>query len=39
MSPLPADPLEEALILLFSGVLKELSGNNPEVEEEETPEI
>jgi len=30
MSPLPADPLEEALILLFSGVLKKVEQERPE---------
>jgi hypothetical protein len=39
MSPLPADPLEEALILLFSGVLKELIENDLQVAGKENPEM
>ena len=39
MSPRCADPLEEALILLFSGVLKELSENNQGVACKKTPEM
>lgn len=38
-SPLPADPLEEALILLFSGVLKELSENSTGFARKENPEM
>ena len=39
MSPLPADPLEEALILLCSRVLKESDENNRGVARNENPEM